>query len=149
MSATPLPAVTAKSPPSDFEDSFEFDRTAERRQLTVMFCALVGSTALSEQLDPEDLREVIRAYQETASEVITRHGGHIAQYLGDGLLVYFGYPQAHEDDARRAVQSGSRNCSTQLEMPIWSSAFWMAARSSGVKEKPTCRRFAFHSGVTY
>ena len=79
---------------------------AERRQLTVMFCDLVESTALATQLDPEDLREVVRAYQETAAAVIQRFDGHIAQYLGDGLLVYFGYPQAHEDDARRAVRTG-------------------------------------------
>jgi class 3 adenylate cyclase/predicted ATPase len=79
---------------------------AERRQLTVLFCDLVGSTQLSGQLDPEDLRAVVRAYQETAAEVIQRYEGHIAQYLGDGLLVYFGYPQAHEDDAQRAVHTG-------------------------------------------
>src|SRR5215813_13446975 len=79
---------------------------AERRQLTVMFCDLVESTALATQLDPEDLREVVRAYQETAAAVIQRFEGHIAQYLGDGLLVYFGYPQAHEDDARRAIRTG-------------------------------------------
>ena len=78
----------------------------ERRQLTVMFCDLVGSTALSVQLDPEELREVIRAYQEACAGVIGRFEGHIAQYLGDGLLVYFGYPQAHEDDAQRAVRAG-------------------------------------------
>jgi class 3 adenylate cyclase len=72
---------------------------AERRQLTFMFCDLVDSTALSTQLDPEDLRQVVRAYQATCAEVIQRFDGHIAQYLGDGLLVYFGYPQAHEDDA--------------------------------------------------
>ncbi len=81
-------------------------REAERRQLTVMFCDLVGSTDLSGKLDPEDLREVIRAYQETAAEVIQRYEGHIAQYLGDGLLIYFGYPVAHEDDAQRAVHTG-------------------------------------------
>ncbi len=79
---------------------------AERRQLTVMFCDLVGSTDLSGQLDPEDLREVVRAYQKTAEEIIRRFDGHIAQYLGDGLLVYFGYPLAHEDDAQRAAYSG-------------------------------------------
>src|SRR5262245_35450059 len=79
---------------------------AERRQLTVLFCDLVESTALSTQLDPEDLREVIRAYQTTCAEVIQRFEGHIAQYLGDGLLVYFGYPQAHEDDAQRAIRAG-------------------------------------------
>ncbi len=79
---------------------------AERCQLTVMFCDLVDSTVLSGQLDPEDLREVVRAYQRVCSEVITRFDGHIAQLLGDGLLVYLGYPQAHEDDAHRAVRTG-------------------------------------------
>ena len=79
---------------------------AERRQLTVLFCDLVDSTALSSQLDPEDLREVVRAYQATCAKVIARFDGHIAQYLGDGLLVYFGYPLAHEDDAQRAVRAG-------------------------------------------
>lgn len=79
---------------------------AERRHLTVMFCDLVGSTDLSGRLDPEDLREVVRAYQATAAEVISQYQGHIAQYLGDGLLIYFGYPVAHEDDAQRAVYTG-------------------------------------------
>jgi class 3 adenylate cyclase len=78
----------------------------ERRQLTVMFCDLVGSTALSEQLDPEDLLEIIRAYQTVASGIIERYEGTVAQYLGDGILAYFGYPEAHEDDPRRAVMSG-------------------------------------------
>jgi class 3 adenylate cyclase/predicted ATPase len=79
---------------------------AERRQLTVMFCDLVDSTKLSSQLDPEDYRAVVREYQKVCSEVITRFDGHIAQLLGDGLLVYFGYPHAHEDDAQRAVRAG-------------------------------------------
>src|SRR5262249_26783280 len=79
---------------------------AERRQLTVMFCDLVDSTKLSSQLDPEDLREVVRAYQQTCTTVIERFDGHIAQLLGDGLLIYFGYPIAHEDDAQRAVRAG-------------------------------------------
>src|SRR5262249_12549267 len=74
--------------------------------LTVMFCDLVGSTALSEQLDPEELREVVRDYQKACAAVIQRFDGHIAQYLGDGLLIYFGYPTAHEDDAQRAVRTG-------------------------------------------
>ena len=94
----PLPATlrhAASSPPE-----------AERRQLTVLFCDLVDSTALASQLDPEDLREVVRAYQDTCAKVIARFEGHIAQYLGDGLLVYFGYPLAHEDDAQRAVRAG-------------------------------------------
>ena len=79
---------------------------AERRQLTVMFIDLVESTKLASQLDPEDLRTIVREYQKVCSEVITRFDGHIAQLLGDGLLVYFGYPQAHEDDAQRAVRTG-------------------------------------------
>jgi class 3 adenylate cyclase/predicted ATPase len=79
---------------------------AERRQLTVMFCDLVDSSSLSEQLDPEDLRHVIQAYQETCGKVIRRFEGNITQYLGDGLLVYFGYPQAHEDDPQRAARAG-------------------------------------------
>jgi predicted ATPase/class 3 adenylate cyclase len=79
---------------------------AERRQLSVLFCDLVDSTQLSSQLDPEDYREVVRAYQATCTEVIRRYEGHVAQLLGDGLLVYFGYPQAHEDDAQRAVRTG-------------------------------------------
>ena len=94
---------------------------AERRQLTVLFCDLVDSTTLASQLDPEDLRAVVRAYQATCAEVIERFDGHIAQYLGDGLLVYFGYPQAHEDEAQRAVRSGlgmveaMRTLNTSLE----------------------------------
>ncbi len=78
---------------------------AERRQITVMFCDLVGSTALSEKLDPEDLREVMAAYQKAAGAVIERYEGHVAQYLGDGLMTYFGWPMAHEDDAERAVRA--------------------------------------------
>src|SRR5262245_29489521 len=78
----------------------------ERRQLTVMFCDLVESTALSERLDPEDLLEVVRRYQHIVTDVVQRYDGHVAQYLGDGLLVYFGYPRAHEDDGRRAVLGG-------------------------------------------
>ncbi|MEO0854902.1 MAG: zinc ribbon domain-containing protein, partial [Cyanobacteria bacterium J06648_11] len=79
---------------------------AERRQLTVMFCDLVGSTVLSQQLDPEDLRELVRDYQRACGEAIRQFDGTVAQYLGDGILVYFGYPRAHEDDSRRAVLAG-------------------------------------------
>ena len=95
VSSSSQPLIPSTQPPS-----------AERRQLTVMFCDLVGSTALSTRLDPEDLREVVQQYQQTCAEVIQRHEGYLAQYLGDGLLVYFGYPTAHEDDARRAVRTG-------------------------------------------
>ncbi|MDP6350619.1 MAG: adenylate/guanylate cyclase domain-containing protein [Alphaproteobacteria bacterium] len=79
---------------------------AERRQLTVMFCDLVGSTALSERLDPEELRGVMQAYRKACADVIGRYDGHVAQYLGDGVMVYFGWPAAHEDDAGRAVRAG-------------------------------------------
>ena len=79
---------------------------AERRQVTVMFSDLVGSTALSARMDPEDLREIIAAYQKCVAEMVRRFGGFVAKYLGDGALVYFGYPEAHEDDAERAVQAG-------------------------------------------
>jgi TOMM system kinase/cyclase fusion protein len=100
----PLPDVA--SPQMESSSVVLHPSDAERRQLTVMFCDLVDSTTLSGQLDPEDLREVVRAYQDTCAKVIARFEGHIAQYLGDGLLVYFGYPLAHEDDAQRAVRAG-------------------------------------------
>jgi class 3 adenylate cyclase len=79
---------------------------AERRQVTVMFSDFVGSTALSARMDPEDLREVISGYQKCVAETVQRFGGFVAKYMGDGVLVYFGYPQAHEDDAERAVRAG-------------------------------------------
>src|SRR3954447_9805577 len=81
-------------------------RLGERRQLTMFFCDLVGSTTLASQFDPEEWREIMGAYYDTCGKVIARFDGHIAQYLGDGLLVYFGYPHAHEDDAQRAVRAG-------------------------------------------
>src|SRR5215467_7077629 len=80
--------------------------TAERRQVTVMFSDLVGSTALSARMDPEDLREVISAYQTCVAETVRRFGGFVARMMGDGVLIYFGYPAAHEDDAERAVSAG-------------------------------------------
>ena len=79
---------------------------AERRQLTVMFCDLVGSTALSTQFDPEDLRELIGGYHRAVAETVGRFDGFVAKYMGDGVLIYFGYPHAHEDDAERAVRAG-------------------------------------------
>src|SRR6185436_10864074 len=94
--------------------------SAERRQVTVMFSDLVGSTALSGQMDPEDLRELISAYQTCVAETVRRHGGFVAKYLGDGLLVYFGYPQAHEDDAEQAVRAGLETIAavTALKMTV-------------------------------
>ena len=79
---------------------------AERRQLTVMFCDLAGSTALSARLDPEDMRQVIRAYQDACSGAVARYDGFVAKFMGDGILAYFGFPRAHEDDAERAVRAG-------------------------------------------
>src|SRR6185503_3252092 len=78
---------------------------ADRRQLTLLFCDIVESTSLSARLDPEDYRDVVRAYQETCAAAIARYDGHVAQYLGDGILAYFGYPIAHEGDAQRAVRA--------------------------------------------
>jgi predicted ATPase/class 3 adenylate cyclase len=95
------PPTWAASPPAASRPA-----DAERRQLTVLFCDLADSTVLARQLDPEELRDVVRAYQDACAKVIARFEGHIAQYLGDGLLVYFGYPLAHEDDAQRAVRAG-------------------------------------------
>ena len=79
---------------------------AERRQLTVMFCDLVGSTPLSTRFDPEDLREIVGAYHRCVADTVGRFGGFVAKYMGDGVLVYFGYPEAHEDDAERGVRAG-------------------------------------------
>jgi class 3 adenylate cyclase len=79
---------------------------AERRQLTVMFCDLVGSTALSQRLDPEVLRDVLRSYQDVVVAAVARYEGHVAKFLGDGVLAYFGWPQAYEDQAERAVRAG-------------------------------------------
>src|SRR6476646_5058741 len=95
--APPQPTTPTETKPQD---------TAERRQVTVMFSDLVGSTALSARMDPEDLREVISAYQRCVAETVQRFGGFVAKYIGDGVLVYFGYPQAHEDDTERAVRAG-------------------------------------------
>jgi predicted ATPase/class 3 adenylate cyclase len=102
----PPPPSSQPASPSPTPEAASASPEAERRQLTVLFCDLVDSTVLASQLDPEDLRAVVRAYQDTCAKVIARFEGHIAQYLGDGLLVYFGYPLAHEDDAQRAVRAG-------------------------------------------
>jgi len=110
---------------------------AERRQLTVMFCDLVGSTQLSEQLDPEDLRDVMRSYQEACAKEISRFGGYIAKYLGDGLLVYFGYPEAHEDDAQRSAQAGLEIVRAIRELP----------QQNKMKEPALQVRIGIHTGL--
>ena len=94
----------------------------QRRQLTVLFCDLVDSTALARQLGPEDYRELVRAYQIACADAIQRFDGYIAQYLGDGLLVYFGYPQAHEDDAQRAVRAGLEILDAMAPLKAWLAA---------------------------
>jgi class 3 adenylate cyclase/predicted ATPase len=102
LDATLADVAVTTAAPHDVEPQVD----AERRQLTVLFCDLVGSTALSARLDPEDLREVITAYQRAVTESVARFAGFVAKYMGDGVLVYFGWPQAHEDDAERAVRAG-------------------------------------------
>jgi class 3 adenylate cyclase len=116
--------VSAPTPPTISDAPLATDNasrdTAERRQVTVMFSDLVGSTALSARMDPEDLREVISAYQKSVAETVRRCGGFVAKYMGDGVLVYFGYPQAHEDDAERAVRAGLELIAavTALKSPV-------------------------------
>jgi class 3 adenylate cyclase len=92
----------AATPPKDADAAAR----GERRQLTVLFCDLVGSTPLSQQIDAEGCRDVVTRYQKACGEQVARFGGHVAQYLGDGLLVYFGWPTAHEDDPERGVRAG-------------------------------------------
>src|SRR5215471_15323158 len=111
---------------------------AERRQLTVMFCDLVDSTKLSSQLDPEDYRDVVRTYQTACTEVIRRYDGHIAQLLGDGLLVYFGYPHAHEDDPHRAVRTGLGILDAMRDLP---------ARLKQEQDIPLAVRVGIHTGL--
>ena len=108
IAALAEPALAPQAEPSAPAEAAPKARPAEaeRRQLTVLFCDLVGSTELSAQLDPEDMGAVIRAYQECCAEVVERWGGHVAKYMGDGVLAYFGWPQAHEDEAERAVRAG-------------------------------------------
>jgi class 3 adenylate cyclase len=102
----PVPASVSVPPVMATTAARASDAAAERRHVTVMFSDLVGSTALSARMDPEDLREVISAYQKCVAETVQRFDGFVAKYMGDGVLVYFGYPQAHEDDAERAVRAG-------------------------------------------
>jgi class 3 adenylate cyclase/predicted ATPase len=115
---------------------------AERRQLTVMFCDLVGSTPLAEKLDPEDLRQVILAYQQTCAEQIRRFDEYLARYVGDGLLVYFGYPQAHEDDAQRAIRTG---LGIVAALPDLNTQLQQSA--GGLQDFPLQVRIGIHTGL--
>jgi len=111
----------AQDPPSTDDSPIELAGTdAERRHLTVLFCDLVGSSKLSELLDPEEFRELLAAYQDSCATVVSKYDGQVARYVGDGLLIYFGYPQAHEDDASRAVRAGLDivKAVSQLELAI-------------------------------
>ncbi|HZX14509.1 MAG TPA: adenylate/guanylate cyclase domain-containing protein, partial [Thermodesulfobacteriota bacterium] len=132
---TPSPKLSQTDRQLDNQDH-KATPEAERRQLTVMFCDLVGSTPLAEQLDPEELREVIRSYQEVCAEVIDRFDGYIGKYLGDGLLVYFGYPLAHEDDAQRAVRTGLEIVGVVRELPLYTRL-----------QQPLQVRLGIHTGL--
>jgi len=129
VAATAVPSPDAKPAPA----------TIERRQMSVMFCDLVGSTELSQTLDPEDLRDVIHAYREACSAVIEAHAGLAAQYIGDGIVVYFGYPVAHEDDARRAARAG---------LEIIAAVRALAQRLDAERGIPVAVRVAIHTGLT-
>lgn len=109
-------ARPSKTPSSSKRSGREL--TAERRQLTVMFCDLVGSTALSEKLDPEELRELIRAYRSTCADIAERYEAHVAQYLGDGLMIYFGWPTAHEDEAQRGARAALEMLDAVRALPL-------------------------------
>src|SRR6476661_4298152 len=111
VSSSPAPAAPSRSVDTS-------ETTAERRPLSVMFCDIVGSTALSARLDPEDLREVIRAYQTRVATTVQQFNGFIARYVGDGVLIYFGWPQAHETDAERAVRAGIAVAAAVSEAPV-------------------------------
>jgi len=115
-------APPARSSAQDVASSEPIRDEAERRQLTVMFCDLVGSTALSARLDPEDLRGIVREYHRCCTAVVERNGGYVAKYMGDGVLAYFGYPQAHEHDAERAVRAGLALVEAVAELKTASSS---------------------------
>ena len=130
--AIPAAAVTEMAP----ETSAPAD--AQRRQLTVMFCDLVGSTELASRLDPEDLREVLGAYHAVVAEVVTGFGGYIAKYMGDGVLAYFGYPQAQEHDAEQAVRAGLAVVDRVGRLKSGAGApSFCPAGSSGASQPPT------------
>jgi class 3 adenylate cyclase len=113
-----MPVVEPSPPSSPIGDSGSLETTAERRPLSVMFCDLIGSTALSSRLDPEDLREVIRTYQACVAATIRQYDGFIARYVGDGVLIYFGWPEARETDVERAVWAGLAVATAVSAIPL-------------------------------
>ena len=128
LSGAPVGGSSLPAPP--MPAGGEAGVEAERRQLTVMFCDLVGSTALSARLDPEDLREVIGAYHRAVTEIITGLDGFVSRYMGDGVLVYFGYPQAHEDDAERAVRAALSTIAAVGRLDVHAVIHTSGSRSS-------------------
>src|SRR5262252_1894850 len=137
--ASPPPAQQASPLPMASPPAHPYTPEAERRQLTVMFCDVVDSTTLSSQLDPEEYRNVVRAYQQVGTEVMQRYEGHIAQLLGDGLLIYFGYPQAHDDDAQRAVGTalGILTAMGDLNQGLQQDQGIQLGPAGAFKQKPT------------
>src|SRR6516162_7558408 len=118
-SARPAPAVSTTTPASDSGLAADSTaRDAERRQVTVLFCDLVGSTELSGRYDPEDLRELLRRYHDTMTAVVERYGGYVANYLGDGILAYFGWPRAEEDEAAQAIRAGLAAVAAAKELSL-------------------------------
>jgi class 3 adenylate cyclase len=129
----PVSAVTQRPASATTDTQATPKDTAERRQVTVMFSDLVGSTALSARMDPEDLREIISAYQKCVADTVQRFGGFVAKYMGDGVLVYFGYPHAHEDDAERAVMHLRSSEARDGRRPGWP---WRPDARSGSAWRP-------------
>jgi class 3 adenylate cyclase/tetratricopeptide (TPR) repeat protein len=142
VSSSPFSAPSAQHP--DFRRQMLDPRSTdgERRQLTVMFCDLVGSTALSTHLDPEELREVIRMYQQTCASAVSRFGGYLANYIGDGVLAYFGYPLAHEDDAQRAIRAGLGIVDA---LPELNTRLWQTVEV--LRDSPLQVRMGIHTGL--
>ncbi|MGH9547979.1 MAG: adenylate/guanylate cyclase domain-containing protein, partial [Terriglobales bacterium] len=120
ISSTADPAAAAELSSARTSAAGPRSTDAERRQLTVMFCDLVGSTVLSTQLDPEEMSNILSAFQKVCAGAVTGFGGSVAKYMGDGALVYFGYPEAHEDDAERAVRAGLAliEAMTAIQLPV-------------------------------
>jgi hypothetical protein len=134
LSAVPATGQMSQTNPANVASS----TAGERRQLTVMFCDLAGSTALSARLDPEDMRDVIRAYQEVCIAIVASHDGFVAKFMGDGLLAYFGYPRAHEDEAERAVRTGLEIVSAVVS-PTRNGAGSLQTKSSTARTPPSAR----------
>ena len=120
--------ATAPGPKAREVTTIDLSSSGERRHLTVLFCDLVGSTEIASQLDPEEWREVVAGYHRAAAEAITRFGGHVAQYLGDGVMAFFGWPEAHDNDGERAARAGLALVDAVLELNHESSSPRLAAR---------------------